>query len=171
MDQLGEATAALYEVFGRYSLKSMIACCPHCELGSAEAKLRARPLRQLTWDDLGVYVFKAMTTFGDEQDFKHFLPRILELFAIDPENAHYDLNIVFRKLEYASWTEWPEAERRVVHGYVRAWHGMLIDRDADSSGEYWEREELESALAESPRRLLDFGYPRGGFGSDRITER
>jgi len=147
MNELGRATATLYEAFHGYPLKTKIEGCPHCKLDAAEASLHRRPLHELAWADLGVYPFKAMTTFGDESDFKHFLPRILELYVLDYEGAP-DVFIIFGKLNYASWTSWPKSETRAIRQFVSAWRGALAASQREST-ENWQLDELESALVES----------------------
>src|SRR5262245_5581830 len=149
MDALRRAIETLYEVFGCYGLKSKMDLCPDCELDAAEASLRTRPLQTLTWKDFGVYPFKAMTTFGDESDFKHFLPRLFELYALDREGARYGVATVFEKLDYAAWTSWPEPEAAAIRDAVRAWLQSLTARQSDFGDEPWELEELRSALVES----------------------
>src|SRR5262245_52533685 len=149
MDALRRAIETLYEVFGCYGLKSKMDLCPDCELDAAEASLRTRPLQTLTWKDLGVYPFKAMTTFGDESDFKHFLPRILELYAVDYGGALWDLAVIFKKLNYASWRSWPDNETRAVRGFVTAWRDALAANQRESDGDAWLLDELEAALEES----------------------
>src|SRR5262245_41616630 len=149
MNDLDQAIAAHYEAFSAYPLKPKLDCCSHCELDRAEASLHARPLRELEWMDLGVYPFKAMTTFGDENDFKHFLPRILELYVVDPGHSRYDVSIVFAKLKYASWTSWPPSEKSAIQQFVSAWRRSLAARQSESTVAPWQIEELESALLES----------------------
>lgn len=61
-----------------------------------------------------MYAFRAMTTVGDVDDFRHFLPRILELIAELPA----DREVVLSKLSYAKWTEWPAAEIEAVRTYL-----------------------------------------------------
>jgi hypothetical protein len=39
MNELGRATATLYEAFHGYPLKTKIEGCPHCKLDAAEASL------------------------------------------------------------------------------------------------------------------------------------
>ena len=148
MNDLTTSTAALYEAFHRYPLKPRIEGCPHCKLESAEASLHSRPLRDLSWGDFGVYPFKAMTTFGDESDFKHFLPRILELCLLDYEGALWDVAVILGKLDYAGWASWPEPEIQAVRRFVGAWRQALAARVHESTEEAWQLEELESALAQ-----------------------
>jgi hypothetical protein len=149
MDDLRRATAALYHVFSIYPLKPKIEVCPDCELDAAEASLHTRSLRELRWKDFGVYPFKAMTTFGDEGDFKHFLPRIFELYLLDHKSARYDAAIVFDKLNYANWTSWPESETAAIRAFVTSWLQSLTVRQQEAGGDFWQLEELRSALADS----------------------
>ena len=110
----------------------------------------ARPsLEKLRWKDFGVYPFKAITTFGDTDDFKHFLPRLFELYVIDHMGAPYDVTTLFQKLNYASWTTWPDSERAAVRGFVRAWLQDLEDEAEQSPEEPWKLDELRTALAET----------------------
>ena len=118
---LRNAISQLYVCFSQYPLKSKIDGCPHCELGIAEAGLHNKPLESLSWDDLKIFSFKAMTTFGDLDDFKHFLPRIFELLAIDYENAPHEAEIILGKLNYGKWREWSREEQEVIGEFIRRW--------------------------------------------------
>jgi len=81
--------AEIYEAFRNYPLKDYIAGCPHCDLQARGEAFHVAPLDELSWQDLGVFLFKSMTTFGDRDDFKHFLPRIVESFIVDFESNPY----------------------------------------------------------------------------------
>jgi len=143
------ATENLYSAFRHYPLKPEIEGCPHCELGNVDASLHGRPLRKLRWKDFGVYLFKAMTTFGDSDDFKHFLPRLFELYVVDHMGAPYGVATLFAKLEYAGWASWPSAEREAIRSFVRVWLHDLEASVLQSSAEPWQLEELRSALSHS----------------------
>ena len=83
--------------------------------------MQASSLRALGADDLDRYVRKAMTTWGDANDFRHFLPRVLEL-AVDDADSFVEIEIIFGKLAYADWTRWPAAERTVIESFLsRRW--------------------------------------------------
>ncbi|MEQ9501427.1 MAG: hypothetical protein RIT81_31445 [Deltaproteobacteria bacterium] len=143
--ELRASIEGLYDAFATYPLRATVPGCPHCELERAERALHARPLRELSWDDLGVFVFKAMTTFGEEEDFKHFLPRILELHARKPFAAKHDVDVVFGKLNYASSERWPDAERAAVRHFIDSWtHELKAKGDQGDSPMILE--ELLSAL-------------------------
>lgn len=79
-----------------------------------------QPLEQLSFDNLERYIWKAMTTWGDVEDFKHYLPRILEFLATLGDGFK-DVFIVGSKLEHACLKEWPENEQLAVNEFFRAW--------------------------------------------------
>lgn len=124
---LTEAVDGLYAVFSIYPLAQEVEGCPCCVSGEDRAALHVRPLRELTAKDLCRYAFKALTTWGSADDFKHFLPRLLEL-AADPYDLSYDIDVevLFGKLSYAKWRNWPREEQQAVASYFSAlWQWLL----------------------------------------------
>lgn len=94
--------------------------CPCCVDDTHKRQLSAAPLRELTEEQLDTYTWKAMTTWGGVDDFKHFLPRIFELTAMSDFTA--DLT-VFSKLKYAEWDKWAAEEKEAVVTFLIAlWH-------------------------------------------------
>ncbi|MEM8677684.1 MAG: hypothetical protein AAGF83_28070, partial [Cyanobacteria bacterium P01_G01_bin.67] len=83
--ELKQAIADLYEVFEPYHLNSHIVGCPCCVTDDDQKSIRSKILRQLTAEDLNHYAFNAIFTWGEIDDFKHFLPRLLELTAFEPK--------------------------------------------------------------------------------------
>ena len=67
---------------------------------------------------------------GDEQDFKHFLPRLFEL-QVSAAPIAIDVEVLFGKLPYAHWHMWPDEERRVIEGFLMAWGRCLLATDPD----------------------------------------
>jgi hypothetical protein len=120
-----EAVETLYDIFSVYPLAQKVEGCPCCVSAEDEAALHLRPLRRMTAQDLRRYLFKALTTWGDADDFRHFLPRLLEL-AAETRNYDVDLEEITRKLEYAKWQQWPEQEQQTVRLYLSAlWQFVL----------------------------------------------
>src|SRR5262249_12479085 len=108
---LAQAIAALYEAFGRYRRRPSIDACPHCVGKKDQATLARAPLRNLSCAELSRYAFKAITTWGEAEDYKHFLLRILEL-AVTPEGREWpglDLEVIAGKIQLAGWPTWPSA--------------------------------------------------------------
>ena len=107
-----------YRWFGRYSTKMRLeACTCGCVTPDDHAQLHSRPLRELAADDIERYAHKAMTTWGDADDFRHFLPRILELVTGDPGDELCN-EIALSKLMYAEWWNWPQRERDAVESVL-----------------------------------------------------
>ena len=109
-ENLRLAVERLYVTFERYPHPDPLVGCPCCWDRHDSERLQAKPLRKLTTADLVGYLWSAMTTVGDENDFRHFLPRILDLLPgelateIDPE-------LVLGKLRYGDWAVWSNQER------------------------------------------------------------
>jgi hypothetical protein len=116
--RLDQAVGALYATFAGFEL-GPVAGCPHCVGEDDQGDIRRAPLRQLTGDDLDHYAFKAVTTWGDADDLRHFLPRLLELAAHG--DLGVDLAIVLGKLRLAQWSRWPPDQRDAIEAFAGAW--------------------------------------------------
>lgn len=125
---LDRAIAETYRAFGSYPRRAEIDACRHCVDSEDQARLRRAPLRQLSPSDLDRYAFKAMTTWGDPLDYKHFLPRILELAASAAGRSHIglDLDLIAGKLAMAGWPDWPAPERAALAGYAEAFWARVL---------------------------------------------
>jgi hypothetical protein len=117
--RLCEAISQLYVAFEDYPLRPTIDGCPCCVGEQLQMKLHFRSLHQLDADALSAFAFKSMTTWGDDRDFRHFLPRLLELLAFEPDFS-VDPEILAEKLRYGEWRQWPRAEQIAVENYLQA---------------------------------------------------
>ena len=117
--QLDIATEELYRVFSRYPYNSDMPACPCCTTNEHKRALTSKTLRLLQGDDIGEFAYSAITTWGDVDDLKHFLPRILELKAKDDLWA--DTFVVLGKLEYTDWRSWRKEEQDAVYNFILAW--------------------------------------------------
>jgi len=102
----------LYHTFAKYRLRLDIGVCSCCVTESDKKRLQKKELRKLAVDDLGKYFLKAVTTWGDEYDLKHFLPRILELMDELPSD------MVLIKLQSVDWETWPSQEKDAIVAYL-----------------------------------------------------
>ncbi len=131
---LRAAIGGLYATFASYPLKRVIVGCPHCVSGADSDALHVRALETLTADDVRRFATKAMTTFGDAEDFKHFLPRLMELLAGEleageaGEDLGFDEEILGGKLALAGYAGWPAMEREAVERFLDAMWGALLAR-------------------------------------------
>lgn len=135
---LQEAINNLYEVFKDYHVTKMEKCTCGCISEDQEAEVYAKPLQKLLGENLNFYAHKAMTTWGNENDFKHFLPRLLEVCFFD-ETFYKDLKHIYSKLEYAHWENWEETEQQAIIDFVKSsWKEYVNSRNNldsfDSSG-------------------------------------
>jgi hypothetical protein len=139
--ELSEAIARLYEVFARYQLRGPIDACPCCVSDEMKAAIVSKPLRALSHSDLGRYSQKAMTTWGDVDDYRHFLPRICELIANlqacsnsganaddDCSGSEPSFDYLCMKLESAQWRDWPAIECDALRSFfVALWRAAVLD--------------------------------------------
>ncbi|KXX69362.1 hypothetical protein [Flammeovirga sp. SJP92] len=113
------AIEELYSTFDKYSLKPTMEGCPCCVSDNDKSTLHSKKLRELEDDDISKYAFKAMTTWGDIYDFKHYLPRIFELTAT--RKLVLDTFVILGKLDYGNWNEWEIDERNTIIKFLKAW--------------------------------------------------
>jgi hypothetical protein len=116
---LDGAIRALYSTFSRYDAADL-SCCDWLDDDPRNVRLRSTRLDRLDTADLDLYARKAMTTWGGVEDFKHFLPRLLELLARDGQLDVCEPEVLLGKLAYGRWARWPAAEQAAVTDYLRA---------------------------------------------------
>ncbi|MEO7300211.1 MAG: hypothetical protein ABI042_16725 [Verrucomicrobiota bacterium] len=148
--ELKEAIRKLYTAFAQYSPRHPEGC-PCCVSDEDKRRLLSKPLNALTVDDVSRYSLKALTTWGTVNDFKHFLPRLLELMATD-ECSAIEPEVLMSKLRLASWQGWPEAERAGVDQFIHALWGHCLTAEA---GSVWV-DELLCGLGRGVDDLLPF---------------
>jgi len=139
---LDAAIERAYLVFARYeSVPPLpVHCCQYCIKPEDQEILFCRPLRDLTWAELEYYGFKAVTSFGTIDDFRHFLPRILELFMMEAP-CRYNEETASGKLQHARWTSWPSDEVKAVNGFFESWWKWRLETN------FHERDNLEHLVS------------------------
>jgi hypothetical protein len=112
---LSAAVERLYDVFANYRLQSSTQPCPCCHTPDDERSLHSKPLRQLGASDLRTFAMDALLVWGNEDHYRHFLPRIFELMAIadDPQLEIGPPPLILNHLRYGNWNEWPLYNRGV----------------------------------------------------------
>ncbi|MDN3351729.1 hypothetical protein [Actinomadura sp. DC4] len=118
---------AVYEAFAGVRRPARVTGCPHCVNPDEDRPLLARPMRALPPEELARYAAKALTTWGGVEEFRYFLPRLLECARADAF-GHPDPPIVFGKLASAGWRGWAEGERGPIEGFLTAWWAGTLDR-------------------------------------------
>jgi hypothetical protein len=105
IDRLKDTEAALeqlQEAFSRRPLPSNVSYCPCCfEAAWMESFLRKAP-SELTPEDLNSILWDAYLTWGNWPSFAFYVPRLLELYALD---RLPDADMLFYKLLWAARPE------------------------------------------------------------------
>lgn len=131
----------LYQCFSRYTIPAHPTGCPCCVADTDYQRLRSKPIRQLTSNDLWPYTLKALNTWGDVDQFRAILPRFLELCA--DRSSFIDRDLIFGKLRLADWQTWPASEQQLIQTYLwMLWHEALVDPD-------YAIDEILSAIAQT----------------------
>ena len=129
---LRAAANALYQAFAPYPRPSKSHWSPYAGITeAAAARLQARPLRELAPADLDLYSRHALTVWGDDREYRHYLPRMLELLAVDP--GWTDASLLVERLQAAPWSEWPEDERGAVVRFLDALWAWYLEQEPESA--------------------------------------
>lgn len=165
MDTLNQSLNALYTIFSSYTINENFRdrACQCCVTNKEIQSLLSKPLKQLSGDDIEHFSRSAITTYGDVEDYKHFLPRILELIQLPNSNVLDDFT-TFEKLNYSSWLTWSEEEVLSIKNYFKS---LLIDALNTNSHliqdyislnlEYNNFEELSELLLNTNSKLFLYG--------------
>lgn len=130
---LRQAIESLYEVFSQYRLRPHVEGCPCCFTDADHRQLHQRPLQQLTRDNLLKFALSALYTWGTLDDFRHFLPRLLDFAAELDHPWEVDAEILLSKLAYGEWQRWPEGEQLALRAFFMArWQATLAASAVDS---------------------------------------
>ena len=114
-----EVIEGLYTAFARYTRPANMHHSPLAPGIKIYRAITRSPLREIPHEYISAYAARAISTLGNIDDFRHFLPRILELLAdnldqeMDPEEA-------LAKLTYGQWQQWPANEQNAIRQYLQA---------------------------------------------------
>lgn len=122
----------LYRVFSKYEKPSDFRACKHCMSDEEKAVLLNGWLRELEPDELAGYAGKVFLTVGGLDDFKYFLPRILQL-SVNEEFFMPCPEVVFGSLRMAEWEQWPEDERAAILELINCKFDLLL-QNPESKG-------------------------------------
>ncbi|MDR6530711.1 hypothetical protein J2800_001450 [Caulobacter rhizosphaerae] len=139
---LQTALDAVYAAFRHYSRPGTLEAAPTRDPKRVLARLSARNLAELTSDDINGYMGWAMTTIGGVNDYKHFLPRILELAVQGTGRVHVggDPESLAGKIAYGEFSDWPADERAaIVTAFDAAWRQALRTSLEEEEAEDWLR--------------------------------
>jgi uncharacterized protein (DUF924 family) len=111
-----------YRVFAKYPRRTLAdtaesECSDTTVLDAIEQGVEGKALKDLSENDLDDYFFLAINHVGTGEDFKHFLPRILEFVARSPYGGF--ANALLSRLSDARVAEWPYEEREIIGDFFR----------------------------------------------------
>ncbi|HMS68171.1 MAG TPA: hypothetical protein PKD18_08530 [Saprospiraceae bacterium] len=142
----------LYKTFAKYPFKPSIEGCPCCVSDTDKSTLHSKQLRELEDEDISRYAFKAITTWGDVNDFKHYLLRIFELSST--RKLIVDSFVVLGKLDHGNWTEWENQEILTITKFLKSWWKYEINYNG-----YFDSEiliEINKIIKDLPTMLSDW---------------
>ncbi len=147
---------ALEDIYVRFAAPTppRIDGCPCCIGGRRVDVLLAKPLRELTGEDLWPYVSGVFLTVGSVRDFRYLLPRILEI-SVCGLDALPDVEIVLGKLRLAGWETWPPAERKPIEALVDAWFDQALAADLLEAEDWLAASETDAVLCGAARADID----------------
>ncbi len=133
--QLLQVIDQLYTTFEKYTILSDLRgrSCECCVSDEEIRLLLSKRLKDLDDDDIGHFLRSAITTYGDLNDFKHFLPRILELMK-NPDSEVFGDFLTFEKLNYSDWKTWNKNEVIVIENFFVALWIEIISKEDSSFG-------------------------------------
>jgi hypothetical protein len=156
-DEMTVTIQGLYATFARYPRPARIEYCPcGCTKPSEVLPLLAVPLDELRFEDLGNYSTSAMLTQVSVEDFKYFLPRLLDGIAREPYG--FSPEMLFGKLRYAKWRSWDADEINVVRTFLTTmWRvGILSFPLEQAFPAFFEVETLIASIASTGEDLKPY---------------
>ena len=108
----------LYEVFSIYPANRNMFASPlyNHKIEKWRDELFNAKLEEIETEDLYNFCSSVMLTWGEEEDYKHFLPRIYELIA--DYNSPYEVWIILDRLNDCKWRKWRMEEVNCVELYI-----------------------------------------------------
>jgi hypothetical protein len=143
-DRLKISIEKLYDIFAKYQGLSRLEGSPlYDDLETWNKQLRSKKLTVLTAEDLSLFAGKVILTWGDENDYRFYLPRILELTA--ELKTPYDIWTLYSRLEDANWKTWNADEQAAINDFtIELWNNLLIDNSKKAE---WEFKDYFHAIA------------------------
>jgi len=122
----------LYTVFAAKKPPQGIDAC-YCCLSEEEIKmLLAKPLRNLNAEVLSSYTMSVFLTVGSEEDYRYFLPRILEI-VFQKVDWWPSKEVVFERLGRANWLSWSAIEKKALCEYFDAFFEYTIGLEKNAA--------------------------------------
>lgn len=129
---LRSAIEQSYETFAGIPCPRKLDASPYRNADEILRTLTSAPLRELDAERIGPYAGWAITTVGNDSDYRHFLPRIFELAVTDPVWLGADPPVMARKLNMGGWRTWPANQQSAVLHVFHAALTSMTERHPDN---------------------------------------
>ncbi|MCU1499423.1 MAG: hypothetical protein JWM47_3376 [Acidimicrobiales bacterium] len=123
---LATATERLYDAFAAVPFHSHMVRSAGSVTDHEVAAL-GRPVATLPPSLVARFLLKAGTTWGGPDDIRRITPRALELAA--DHQLPIDRGLMWAKLRWAGWPDWPTYQVLTVRAFLRAEFGRLVRSD------------------------------------------
>lgn len=120
---LATATEHLYTAFASVPFDPAMPQSP-VSVSGADVVALGRPVATLAPELVARFVVKAGTTWGGPDDIRRIVPRALELAA--DHRLPVDRRLLWSKLRWAGWPNWPTYQALTVREFLRAEWGRLV---------------------------------------------
>lgn len=98
-------------------------------------QILAAPLRDLSDDAIGAYAGSAILTVGTAEDYRHFLPRILELSVTNANWIGGYPPVIADRLRRSEWSDWPGELQSSVRDFFACAYAWSIDAPPSDAGQ------------------------------------
>jgi hypothetical protein len=132
MRDLSSTIETLYDVFAQVKRPESMLTCPCCVNDNEAAHLLGTPLREIGAVQMSPYAELVFLTVGGTNDFRYFLPRILDI-AVQDESWWPSPEITLKKLNLADWHAWADREQQAVTDVIDAWYDAALNWRAKSN--------------------------------------
>jgi hypothetical protein len=115
-----------YRIFKKYKATIPLDACTACCLTkNQESELVSMSVHDIPFELLYDYNTAAKTKKPSIHEFKHFLPRYLELTA-DLKFLHHSAELVLSQFRYYNNSEWTEEEKELMHDFGQAFFSQCL---------------------------------------------
>jgi hypothetical protein len=129
MQSIAEIIEAAYELFASYTIGSSLDVCKVCCVTDAEEQaLLAIPLREVSSELLNRGYLASAHGYSDQErwEFKHFLPRILELIS-QYDFPRFTPEVTLTRFDLREYAYWPAAERHLLADFAVAYFKQCLE--------------------------------------------
>jgi hypothetical protein len=155
-DEIKKCICELYETFSSYPKPLNIEGCECCNTKEDVDQILSKSLRNLEPPDIVHFCFSGLLTFGNVNDFKYLLPRILEIVATQLEELHVDVEIIFAKFKHAEWFKWQSNEIKAVRNFFFAFWRQRKSYYVNPDNNIFSCDELLCSLGQCEDDLIQY---------------